>query len=81
LRDNYAGPGGTDAYWKQCVEKLSGELACRQAFRSSRPQLQQKRFGLFIDEGVADQCHAKSGFGDSLKKSMAAFFDLEGQDN
>jgi hypothetical protein len=37
-------------------------------------------WGLFIDEGGADQYHAKSGFGDSSEKSVAAFFDLEGKD-
>ena len=37
-------------------------------------------WGLFIDEGGADQYHAKSGFGDSSEKSVAGFFDLEGKD-
>ena len=37
-------------------------------------------WGLFIDEGGADQYHATSGFGDSSEKSVAAFFDLEGKD-
>lgn len=37
-------------------------------------------WGLFIDEGGADQYHAKSGFGDSSEKSVAGSFDLEGKD-
>ena len=37
-------------------------------------------WGLFIDEGGADQYQAKSGFGDSSEKSVAGFFDLEGKD-
>jgi hypothetical protein len=37
-------------------------------------------WGLFVDEGGADQYHAKSGFGDSSEKSVAGFFDLEGKD-
>jgi hypothetical protein len=37
-------------------------------------------WGLFIDEGGADQYRAKSGFGDSSEKSVAGFFDLEGKD-
>ncbi|MCI0427390.1 MAG: hypothetical protein L0Z46_05180, partial [Nitrospiraceae bacterium] len=37
-------------------------------------------WGLFIDEGGADQYHAKSGFGNSSEKSVAGFFDLEGKD-
>ncbi len=38
-------------------------------------------WGLFIDEGGADQYNAKSGFGDSSEKSVAGFFDLEGRDS
>ncbi|HSL05359.1 MAG TPA: hypothetical protein VK901_17665, partial [Nitrospiraceae bacterium] len=37
-------------------------------------------WGLFIDEGGADQYQATSGFGDSSEKSVAGFFDLEGKD-
>jgi hypothetical protein len=37
-------------------------------------------WGLFIDEGGADQYLAKSGFGDCSEKSVAGFFDLEGKD-
>jgi len=37
-------------------------------------------WGLFIDEGGADQYHTKSGLGDSSQKSVAGFFDLEGKD-
>ena len=37
-------------------------------------------WGLFIDEGGADQYHATTGFGDSAEKSVAGFFDLEGTD-
>jgi hypothetical protein len=37
-------------------------------------------WGLFIDEGGADQYHNQSGFGDSSEKSVAGFFDLEGKD-
>ncbi|MBU6480414.1 MAG: hypothetical protein KGS09_07720 [Nitrospirae bacterium] len=37
-------------------------------------------WGLFIDEGGADQYRAKSGFGDSSEKGVAGFFDLEGED-
>lgn len=80
MRDGRAESQEAEAYLKQYVEELSGEPACCQAFRGSKPRLQQKPFGLFIDQGVADQRHAKSGFRDSSKNSMAAFFDLEGQD-
>ncbi len=38
-------------------------------------------WGLFVDEGGADQYNAKSGFGDSSEKSVAGFFDLEGKDS
>ncbi|MCE9535343.1 MAG: hypothetical protein K8R65_02900, partial [Nitrospirae bacterium] len=38
-------------------------------------------WGLFIDEGGADQYQAKSGLGDSSEKSTAGFFDLEGHDS
>ena len=38
-------------------------------------------WGLFIDEGGADQYNAKSGFGDSSEKSVAGFFDLDGRDS
>lgn len=38
-------------------------------------------WGLFIDEGGADQYQAKSGLGDSSEKSAAGFFDLEGHDS
>jgi hypothetical protein len=37
-------------------------------------------WGLFIDEGGADQYQAKTGFGDSSEKSVAGFFDLAGKD-
>lgn len=37
-------------------------------------------WGLFIDEGGADQYQTTSGFGDSSEKSVAGFFDLEGKD-
>ena len=37
-------------------------------------------WGLFIEEGGADQYHATSGFGDSSEKSVAGFFDLDGND-
>jgi hypothetical protein len=37
-------------------------------------------WGLFIDEGGADQYHATAGFGNSSEKSVAGFFDLEGKD-
>ena len=38
-------------------------------------------WGLFIDEGGADQYQAKSGLGDSSEKSVSGFFDLEGHDS
>ncbi len=37
-------------------------------------------WGLFIDEGGEDQYRVASGFGDSSEKSVAGFFDLEGND-
>ena len=37
-------------------------------------------WGLFIDEGGEDQYRVKSGFGDSSEKSVAGFFDLDGND-
>ena len=37
-------------------------------------------WGLFIDEGGEDQYRVKSGFGDSAEKSVAGFFDLDGND-
>jgi hypothetical protein len=37
-------------------------------------------WGLFIDEGGADQYHVISGFGGSSEKSLAGFFDLDGKD-
>ena len=37
-------------------------------------------WGLFIDEGGADQYQATSGFGNSSEKSVAGFFDLVGKD-
>ena len=37
-------------------------------------------WGLFIDEGGEDQYRVKSGFGDSSEKSVAGFFDLNGND-
>jgi hypothetical protein len=43
-------------------------------------QADHSGWGLFIDEGGADQYNAKSGFGDSSEKSVAGFFDLDGRD-
>jgi hypothetical protein len=37
-------------------------------------------WGLFIDEGGDDQYRSASGFGGSAEKSVAGFFDLEGND-
>jgi len=37
-------------------------------------------WGLFIDEGGADQYEAISGFGNASEKSVAGFFDLSGHD-
>jgi len=37
-------------------------------------------WGLFIDEGGEDQYQVNSGFGDSSEKSVAGFFDLNGND-
>lgn len=37
-------------------------------------------WGLFIDEGGADQYETPSGFGESSEKGVAAFFDLDGAD-
>lgn len=37
-------------------------------------------WGLFIDEGGEDQYQVNSGFGDSSEKSVAGFFDLDGND-
>lgn len=37
-------------------------------------------WGLFIDEGGADEYKTQSGFGDSSEESVAGFFDLDGND-
>jgi hypothetical protein len=37
-------------------------------------------WGLFIDEGGADQYEAISGFGNASENSVAGFFDLAGHD-
>lgn len=37
-------------------------------------------WGLFVDEGGADQYRAKDGFGLTSEKGLAAFFDLDGPD-
>jgi hypothetical protein len=37
-------------------------------------------WGLFIDEGGADQYEALSGFGNASENSVAGFFDLAGHD-
>ena len=37
-------------------------------------------WGLFIDEGGEDQYQVTSGLGDSSEKSVAGFFDLDGED-